>query len=745
MPVSINQLRAIIQTAADKRTEREKAQHLVDAICEVLSVPVSSLYVVTGEELLLVATKGLSSNAIGLTRLPIGVGLVGSIAATGNSLNLADAPSHPAFHRVDALREDRFVGFLGVPIIHLGHTVGVLVVQTNESRAFNDDEESFVITIASQLAVNFDISDFVQTEGLHNYILNGKAASPGIGIGPVVWINSAEIYDDIDPQANYQPSEQRLCFEGALERAKHDVESTLGSLGAEHNLDALAEAYSAMLSDPTFIESVYSFVEQGHCASYAVQQASENIIEALQAIDDPYLKARADDVFHVASKIVSHCRAIDSEAVVHEKPIVLVGHNVAATDIAAYPQGQLAGVVSSSGSALSHTAIVAKALGIPCIMGVENISAIDVDQLTIVEGNLGRVIVHPTPALLQEYSELREREVQEFAELAELRDLMAITLDGQRIQLLVNTGLLSEITPGLKMGAEGIGLYRSEIPFLVAESFPTEGEQEQIYRQVLDCYNGKPVYMRTLDIGGDKPLPYFSFSEQNPFLGWRGIRFALDNRPILRTQLRAMLKASIGMQTLNVMVPMVSDIDQIDAFKALLQQCVNELNESGLKVPQPKVGIMLEVPSLISQMDFLSDRVDFISIGSNDLTQYLLAVDRNNQRVASLFNHVHPAVISEVYRIVRKAKTLGIKIGVCGEMASHPLAVILLLGMDVDSLSMSAFELPKIKCLIRALSQEKAELILQRALRKSSAADIHALLLQELRNSGVDYLFKSLG
>lgn len=745
MPVSINQLRAIIQTAADKRTQREKAQHLVDAICDVLSVPVSSLYVTTGEELLLVATKGLSESGIGVTRLPMGVGLVGSIAESGNALNLANAPEHPAFHRVDELVEDSFVGFMGVPIVHLGHTVGVLVVQTNESRAFNDEEESFVITIASQLAVDFDIADFVQTEGLRNYVLNGKAASPGIGIGPVVWVDSSELYEDIDPAPSFIPSEQRHCFEGALDRAKRDVEDTLGSLGAEHNLDGLADAYSAMLSDPSFIEAVYSFIELGHCASFAVQQASENIIDALQAIDDPYLKARADDVFHVASKIVAHCRALDLEAIVHDHPIVLVGYNVAATDIAAYPAGALAGVISSSGSGLSHTAIVAKALGIPCVMGVENISAIDVGQDIIVEGNLGRVIVHPTSALLQEYRQLRAREAQEYAELAELRDLMAITLDGQRIQLLVNTGLLSEITPGLKMGAEGIGLYRSEIPFLVAESFPTESEQEAIYRQVLECYNGKPVYMRTLDIGGDKPLPYFSFSEENPFLGWRGIRFALDNRPILRTQLRAMLRASIGLPTLNIMVPMVGEIDQIDAFKALLEQCRQELIEAGLDIRPPKVGIMLEVPSLISQMDFLSGRVDFISIGSNDLTQYLLAVDRNNERVASLFNHVHPAVIAEVYRIVRKAKTLGIKIGVCGEMASHPLAVILLLGMDIDSLSMSAFQLPKIKCLVRALSQERAEMILQRALRKSSAAAIHELLLQELRESGVDYLFKSLG
>lgn len=744
MPVSINQLRHIIQSAAEKETQREKAQHLVDAICEVLGAPVSSLYVVTGEHLLLVATQGLSEAGIGVITLPIGTGLVGTIAKTGNTLNLADAPKHPAFHRVDLLVEDDFVGFLGVPIIHLGKTVGVLVVQTNEKRAFNDEEESFVITIASQLAVDFEVSDFLQTQTLFNYILNGKAASPGIGIGRVLSVSVDEIYQDIDAEACYEPHAEREVFLHALDRAKKDVDKSFSSLGGDHSFDSLADAYSAMLSDPTFIEAVHAGIDSGHNASYAVQQASENIIEALQAIDDPYLKARAEDVYHVASKIIGFCQSEHNVNDIHDDPIILVGHSVAATDIASYAQGKLVGIVSRKGSSLSHTAIVAKALGIPCVMGVDNLAAFNESEYAVLDGHVGRVIVHPTDALLLEYRQLAIREAQEYAELEEIKDLMAITLDGQRIKLLVNTGLLSEISPGLKRGAEGVGLYRSEIPFLVAESFPTESEQEAIYRHVLECYKGKPVYMRTLDIGGDKPLPYFSFHEENPFLGWRGIRFALDNRPILRTQVRAMLKAGRDVHTLNIMIPMVGEIDQIDEFKKLLIQCRDELIEQGMKINMPRLGIMLEVPSLISQMDFLSGRIDFISIGSNDLTQYLLAVDRNNERVASLFNHVHPAVISEMYRIVRKAKTLGIPVCVCGEMASSPLAVILLLGMDVDSLSMSAFELPKIKCLIRALSQENAELILQRALRKSSAADIHALLLNVLRETGVDYLFKSV-
>jgi len=744
MAVSIKQLRNIIQSASEKHTQREKAQHLVDAICDVLHAPVSSLYVVTGESLLMVATQGLSESGIGRTTLPIGTGLVGTIAKTGNILNLANGPSHPAFHRVDELHEDGFVGFLGVPITHLGQIVGVLVVQTNETRAFNDDEESFVITIASQLAVDFEVSDFVQTQTLHNYILKGKASSPGLGIGRVVSVSVEEIYDGIVDSQDFKPKEERQVFEQALQRAKNDVDESFGRLGGEHSFDSLAEAYVAMLADPAFLDAVYSFIEQSFCAEYAVQQAAETIIETLQAIDDPYLKARAEDVYHVSSKIIGFCQSEHLNQKILDEPVILVGHNVAATDIATYAQGQLVGVVSRTGSSLSHTAIVAKALGIPCVMGVDNLAAIDEAETIIIDGHVGRVIVHPTDSLLTEYRLLNEREAREYAELEELKDLMGITLDGQRISLMVNTGLLSEISPGLERGAEGVGLYRSEIPFLVAESFPTESEQEAIYRHVIECYHGKPVYMRTLDIGGDKPLPYFSFSEENPFLGWRGIRFALDNRPILRTQLRAMLKAGRDVHSLNIMVPMVSEIDQIDTFKALLNQCRDELIEEGYKINMPKLGIMLEVPSLISQMEFLSDRVDFISIGSNDLTQYLLAVDRNNERVASLFNHVHPAVISEVYRIVRKAKSLGIKVGVCGEMASYPLAVILLVGMDVDSLSMSAFQLPKVKCLIRALSQERAELILQRALRKSSAADIHALLLQELRDSGVDYLFKSL-
>jgi phosphotransferase system enzyme I (PtsI)/phosphotransferase system enzyme I (PtsP) len=313
-----------------------------------------------------------------------------------------------------------------------------------------------------------------------------------------------------------------------------------------------------------------------------------------------------------------------------------------------------------------------------------------------------------------------------------LKDHPAITPDGFRVRLYANTGLLTDISPGLERGAEGIGLYRSEIPFMVHANFPTEEEQFQIYRNVLTAYTGKPVHMRTLDIGGDKALPYFSFTEQNPSLGWRGIRFTLDNAPIFMTQLRAMLRASEGMDNLRVLLPMVSRVDEVDGFQELLTDACNQLAEEGHHIARPAVGIMVEVPAAVALLPFIARRIDFISIGSNDLAQYLLAVDRNNPRVSGMFDNLHPAVIHEIHRITTEARQFDLPVGLCGEMASDPLAVVLLLGMGVDTLSMNAFNLLRIKWLIRSMPRTVAEKVLERALDLEHEDEIRSLTKEML-------------
>ncbi|QIB64430.1 putative PEP-binding protein [Kineobactrum salinum] len=350
------------------------------------------------------------------------------------------------------------------------------------------------------------------------------------------------------------------------------------------------------------------------------------------------------------------------------------------------------------------------------------------------------MILRPGESVLREFERLQLVEQTLRGELASLRDLPATTTDGERVQLLANTGLLADISPGLANGAEGIGLYRTEMPFMISETFPSEEEQLHTYSQVLAAYRGRPVYMRTLDIGGDKPLPYFPIHEENPALGWRGIRFCLDNSSLLMTQLRAMLRAAGSGEELHILLPMVSNTGEIDAFQGLLGDALEQLAGEHVTVRRPRIGIMVEVPAAISLLPAWAGKLDFISIGSNDLSQYLLALDRNNPRVAGAYDHIHPAVLHEIARIAATAKRMQLPLSLCGEMASDPAAVVFLLGTGVRTLSMSASKLPRIKWLLRSISAAEAEQLAQQALELDNVAAIRQLLEGALQQRGLGRL-----
>jgi phosphotransferase system enzyme I (PtsI)/phosphotransferase system enzyme I (PtsP) len=340
----------------------------------------------------------------------------------------------------------------------------------------------------------------------------------------------------------------------------------------------------------------------------------------------------------------------------------------------------------------------------------------------------------------REYRRLAAEEKQLRGQLQGLRDKPALTPDGVAVSLYANSGLLADISPGLANGAEGLGLYRTEIPFMVSETFPSEDEQCHIYRQVLEAYRGKSVHMRVLDIGGDKPLPYFPIREENPALGWRGIRFCLDNISLLMTQLRAMLRAAAGIGNLRILVPMVANTAELSTFHLILADACSQLIEEGIDIVKPPVGIMVEVPAAISQLPLWRSQLDFISIGSNDLSQYLLALDRNNPRVSAAYDHIHPAVLREIARIVDSAEGLELPLSLCGEMSSDPAAVVLLIGMGIRSLSMSAAQLPRIKWLIRSIRAEEARSLARQALAMGDSDAIRALVNDKLRELGLSSL-----
>jgi phosphotransferase system, enzyme I, PtsP len=402
------------------------------------------------------------------------------------------------------------------------------------------------------------------------------------------------------------------------------------------------------------------------------------------------------------------------------------------------PKEKLAGLVSVLGSGSSHVAILARAMGIPTVMGALDLPYTRLDGMElIVDGNRGEVYSNPSQELHRQYLDLVREERELVQGLEKLRDVPCVTLDGHRMPLLVNTGLQADVARSLDRGAEGVGLYRTEVPFMIKDRFPSEKEQQAIYREQLEAFYPLPVTMRSLDIGGDKALTYFPIKEDNPFLGWRGIRVTLDHPEIFLVQTRAMLKASLGLNNLRIMLPMVSSVFEVEEALHLIHRAYSEVLDEGVDVPMPPVGVMIEVPAAVYQARELIQLVDFLSVGTNDLTQYLLAVDRNNPRVADLYHSLHPAVLQALIKIATACREAGKPMSVCGEMAGDPAAAVLLMAMGCDALSMNATNLPKVKWLLRQIKLSDAKALLDEVIELDNPHLVLSTLHLALRGMGL--------
>jgi phosphotransferase system, enzyme I, PtsP len=415
-----------------------------------------------------------------------------------------------------------------------------------------------------------------------------------------------------------------------------------------------------------------------------------------------------------------------------------MGKNVGVVDLAEIANERLVGLVSEGGSSSSHVAILARALGIPAVMGATDLPVGRLDgREVVVDGYAGRVFIQPSRQVRAEFERL-EREEREFAAgLIEFAEQPAITTDGVHVPVYLNSGLLAAMDSPTQLNADGVGLYRTEFPFMIREQFPSEDEQFRIYRQVLESVAPRPATLRTLDVGGDKALPYFPVKEDNPFLGWRGIRIMLDHPEIFLAQLRAMLRANEGLNNLQVLLPMVASVGEVDDSLKLLQRAWQELIDEGLRVVMPKVGVMVEVPSAVYIAEAIARRVDFVSVGTNDLVQYLLAVDRNNARVADLYHALHPAVLRALREIVTSVHRVSKPVSICGEMASDPPCVVLLLGTEIDSLSVSISSVPRVKWIIRSFSRAHAKTLYDKALQIEEPERVRALLNDALLEAGL--------
>ena len=753
-------LRRIVQEVNLAKNLEQALNVIVKRVKNVMDVEVCSVFLSNelDNEYVLMATDGLNPEAIGKVRLNSDTGLVSLVAKRAEPINIADAAKNPRYKHFPEASEEDFHGFLAVPIIQHRKVLGVLVIQSTKIQKFSDDDETFLITVSSQLAAAIvhaeasgGITGLHQTKNktLHEQEkkpIHGLPGAPGVAIGTALVMYPPADIDAIPDRFVDDVDDEVKIFDAAVEAVVQDItklSERLKSVLPEEDR-ALFDVYLLMLNSQAMSGITRDRIREGNWAPGALRDTIQEHEKVFREMEDSYLRERADDVRDLGRRILMHLQEESQDNIEFPENTILVGEDISASMLAEVPTEKLVGVVSVRGSRTSHVAILARAMGVPTVMGATDLPVGKVDgRLLIADGYSGRVFISPSEKVINEFKILVEQEESLSDELMAIRDLPAQTEDGIKISLLANSGLLSDITPSLQSGAEGIGLYRTEFPFMSRQKFPSEEEQRNIYRQVLESFHPRPVTLRTLDVGGDKALPYFPIVEDNPFLGWRGIRITLDHPEIFLVQIRAMMRASIGLNNLKILLPMISAVGELNDSLGLIHQVYGELLEEGEEVIMPQIGVMIEVPSAVYQAGNLARRVDFLSIGTNDLTQYLLAVDRNNARVASLYDSLHPAVIRAILQVVESARAHDIPVSVCGEMAGDPVAALLLLAMGIDSLSMSVSSLPRVKWVVRNVTRERARQILADVLLLEDAVGIRKHLNETFEKAGMGGLVRA--
>jgi phosphotransferase system enzyme I (PtsP) len=737
-----------VNAAADLQSALEI---IVNNVRAVMGTEVCTVYLVDrNDRLVFRATEGLNKAVLGTLSLGFGEGLVGQVALREEPINTSEAKTHPYFQYFSEIGEDAYSSFLGVPIIHHRVVLGVLVVQQKQSRRFDDSEEAFLVTVSAQLAgliAHAQVAGLIDLQAdarAVNAEFKGVPGAAGISIGRAVVVTQpADLYA-VPPRKSRDCYEELVFFRACVARVRSDIAKLSSQLADRLSPQELAlfDVYSKMLDPPALPKEIEQLIEEGEWAQGAVAQVIRSHLQTFDEMESPYLKERAVDVKDLGSRLLEYLQQANHEPIAYPEKTILIGDELTASMLGDLPREKLVGLISLRGSHNSHVAILARGMGIPTVMGAKDIPFTQVENSElIVDGYSGLVYFNPSKELFDQYQEIVLEENQVSKGLEELKDLNCETTDGHRVSLWVNTGLASDHARSIDRGAEGVGLYRTEIPFIMKDRFPSEEEQRIIYRRQLDAFAPNPVTMRTLDIGGDKSLSYFPINEDNPFLGWRGIRITLDHPELFLSQVRAMMKASIDLNNLRILLPMISHIKELNEAIDLISRAHRELLEEGFDIQFPMIGVMIEVPAAVYLSEQFSQRVDFLSVGSNDLTQYLLAVDRNNPNVAELYDSYHPAVLQALMQIAEVGKKVGKPTSICGELAGDPGAAILLMGMGYNSLSMNATNLPKVKYVLRTISKIESKNLLSQVIKLSSAEDVHQKVEEFMELKGISRLF----
>ncbi len=714
--------------------------HIVTLVRHQLEVDVCSLYLLMDKTLILVATDGLHPSSIGQVRMEIHEGLTGLAIEKLQPVIVNEASHHPRFKYFPETGEEKFHSFAAVPLMERHQVVGVLTLQTVESHIFTPQEIEVLKLIAFQLAgviQNLVTLEILQREVKHEkkpLQLQGIAVAPGFGVGPACFLRTGEapVLLPLGSSQNLDPKEEWKKLKTALQKASQGLmrlEKKLFKKFSKQESD-IFYSHRMILSDPTFLKKLKHEIQKGVSAAEAVSQIIGTYIHEFEKIEDPYFKERSADLEDLRQRVLENLLGKMSPKHPEKAEGILIAETLVPSDTARLDPERIKGIITSRGGLTSHAAILARSLGIPAVMGVGNeLAKIHPGNLLIVDGSEGKIYVHPEQRVLQKYERIQEEQANQIVHLQKFAGETSCTLDGRRIHLEANIGLFSDLQKLRYFGAEGVGLYRTEFPFMMRKKLPDEEEQFDLYRKIVEEAAGLPITFRILDAGGDKPIESLGVpTESNAFLGYRSIRLFLKRPEILQTQLKALLRVS-AYGPIRLLIPMISGMEDLRMVKEIFSLAQKELAKKGKPhAPQIPFGIMIEVPSAVQLVHLLLREVDFLSIGTNDLIQYTLAVDRNNERVASFFEPLHPAILASLAQITEAGKKQKKTVGVCGEMAGDPKLVPLLVGLGITQLSMMPSSIPLVKQVIRNLHYEETQKWMGDILQKVTVQEVRELV-----------------
>lgn len=710
--VLLKRLRELMQEPLEPQ---ERLDRIVRDIASNMVAEVCSLYVLRSDSVLeLYATEGLNPNAVHLAQLRLGQGLVGTIAASARPLNLSNAQEHPAFAYLPETGEEIYNSFLGVPVLRAGRTLGVLVVQNKTMRHYRDDEVEALETTAMVIAEMIATGDLARLTrpGLELDLrrpvsFTGLSFNDGVGLGHVVLHEPRIVVTNLFNEDSEEEVRRLDASLGSLRLSIDDMlERRDVAFEGEHR--QVLEAYRMFANDRGWVRRLEEAIRNGLTAEAAVEKVQSDMRARMLHMTDPYLRERMSDFDDLANRLLRQLMGRGPEDVAASLPkdAIIVARSMGAAELLDYPRDKLRGLVLEDGAATSHVVIVARAMGIPVAGQMKGaVSMAENGDAIIVDGEEGAIHLRPQSDLEAAYAEKVRFRARRQEVYRELRKKPSTTKDGVQVDLLMNAGLAVDLPQLAEAGAAGIGLFRTELQFMVASTFPRAEAQEKLYRDVLEAARGKPVTFRTIDIGGDKVLPYFkgSIQEENPALGWRAIRLTLDRPGLLRTQIRALLKASGGRE-LKLMLPMVTELGEIAQAREIIDREVRHLSRFAHHLPTSlKLGAMLEVPSLLFQLDELMKAVDFVSVGSNDLFQFVMAVDRGNTQLANRFDTLSAPFL----RVLKQIADAGVRnhtpVTLCGELAGKPISAMALVGLGFRSISMSPASIGPVKAMLTEL------------------------------------------